>query len=134
MMKKIRRNVMSKKKKTIIVLSIIIGVVLFNTICFFGYKAMRDHQIEVYKAGIRGNVEEFIKNDGYFKATYGEVSFVIFPDDAVYEESKDEFKITVGSIVKVENGKRYHVTVYVTSDDNVFQYEYAAIVQLPVIN
>jgi hypothetical protein len=122
-----RKDAKMKKKKIIIIVSIIVGVILFNVVCFFGYKALANHQKEVYKNGIQNNVKEFILNDEYFKSTYGDPVSVEFPDDAKYEELKGTFKIIVGSVVETGGNVKYDVTVNVTSDGNSFQYEYASV-------
>lgn len=116
-----------KKKKIIIIIAIIVGVIIFNAICFFGYRALTNHQKEVYKNGIQNNVKEFILNDEYFRSTYGDPIAVEFPDDAEYEEVKGTIKIIVGSVVEIGGNVKYDVTVNVTSDGNSFQYEYASV-------
>ena len=116
-----------KKKKIIIIISIVVGVIIFNAVCFFGYRALKNHQKEVYKNGIQNNVKEFILNDEYFKSMYGDPVTIEFPDDAKYEEIKGTFKIIVGSVVKTDENGKYDVTVNVTSDGSSFQYEYASV-------
>lgn len=104
-----------RRNKRRIIIFIVIGVVVFNVICFIGYRAMYTWMQNGEKQSVCNEIEEYMKEDNTFESLYGEVVSVELNPDEEWQRLQ-QYEELIPCIVTVEDGSRYYVWVDYYSD------------------
>ena len=118
-----------RRNKRRIIILIVIGVVVFQVICFIGYRALDTWMRNGEKQSVCDEIEAYMKEDDSFGSLYGEVVSVK-PDPDGEWQRLEQYEELIPCIVTVENGNVYSVWVIFYSDPFATEIRYDRVEQI----